>query len=459
MGKPAHSLRFLGGTGTVTGSKYLFETEQSRVLVDCGLFQGLKNLRVRNRHPLPVPAESLDAVVLTHAHLDHSGYVPSLVRQGFRGPLVMTTGTAELCSIVWPDSAHLLAEEAERANRKGTSRHEHAEPLYTIDDVNRALELVKTVDFDTDIPLRPDITARFLHAGHILGASQAHLTVGSTRVHFTGDLGRPHDALMNPPADLIESDILITESTYGDRTRPHIDSAAEIAEAFRPVLERHGVVVIPAFAIGRTQELLLHLYRLMRDGALPKVPVYVNSPMASHATEMYHRHLEEHQLAAGEFEAIYDYAHMVESVADSKALNERHGPMIIIAGSGMMTGGRVLHHIRAFGSNPRNAIVIAGYQAEGTRGRLLADGASTLRIFGDDVPIGAEVIELSTMSAHADADEILEWMRSAPTAPRMTFVTHGEPSASDRLRFRIQDELGWNARVPLDGERIDLDAL
>lgn len=457
MRRPENSLQFLGATGTVTGSKYLIEAGGKRILVDCGLFQGYKELRLRNWEPFPVPPDTIDTVLLTHAHLDHSGYVPSLVRDGFRGKVVATTGTAELVSIMWPDSAHLLEEEAERANRKGYTKHHPAKPLYSIDDVNQALGQIRITEYDKVLDIAPGVTATFLPAGHILGASQLRLTVGEKTIHFTGDLGRQHDPLMKPPRPYQGSDILITESTYGDRDHPNIDPEKELGPAIGPVLERGGVVVIPAFAVGRTQGLLLHVWRLMDHGEIPRVPVYVNSPMAESATSMYHRHREEHRIDDSEFSSMYDVAHMVRTVEESKALNERHGPMIIIAASGMMTGGRVLHHVVAFGGDPKNAILIAGYQAGGTRGRLLAEGATSLRIFGHDVPIRAEVVQLNSMSGHADSQEILNWMKHAPQPPRITYVTHGEPAASDRLRSDIDHSLGWNVRVPHDRETIDLD--
>ena len=457
MSRPSHTLQFLGGTETVTGSKYLIESDGARILVDCGLFQGVKNLRELNRKAFPVPPDTIDTVLITHAHLDHSGFVPALVKQGFRGDVVMTPGSAELCSILWPDSAHLLEEEAAHANKHGYSKHSPATPIYTIDDVNAALGQVRTANFGEVLNLASGMQAEFLHAGHILGAAQLRVTVNGVSVHFTGDLGRPNDPLMNAPEPFTGSDVLIAESTYGDRAHPEINPEAELAEAIRPVLERGGVVVIPAFAVGRTQALMLHVWRLIDRGEIARVPVYVNSPMASSATRMYSEHREEHRINIEEFRDMYDVAHMVRTVDDSKALNERHGPMIIIAASGMMTGGRVLHHLLKFGTDPNNAILISGYQAVGTRGRLLADGADSLRIFGRDVPIRAEVIHIESMSAHADADQMIAWMRGAPSAPNMTYVTHGEPNASDRLRFRVADELHWPVRAPRMGETIDLD--
>jgi metallo-beta-lactamase family protein len=457
MERPQNSLSFLGATETVTGSRYLIESAGKRVLVDCGLFQGYKNLRLKNWQEFPVPPDTIDFVLITHAHLDHSGYVPALVKHGFRGKVLMTTGTAELCEIMWRDSAHLLEEEAERANRKGYSKHKPAKPLYNQDDVERALDRVNTVQFDKEVEITGGIRAKFIHAGHILGAAQLQLTVNGKVIHFSGDLGRESDPLLNPPAALEACDILVTESTYGDKTHPRIDPELELKPILKKVLERAGTVVIPAFAVGRTQALMLHTYRLMKRGEIPEVPIFVNSPMAENVTSMYHRHKEEHRIDLEEFDAMYSVAKMVHSVEESKELNDRRGAKIIIAASGMMTGGRVLHHVVAYGQDPKNAILISGYQAGGTRGRLLAEGATSLRIFGQDVPIKAEVFQLETLSGHADAAELIAWMKTAPRPPKQTYVTHGEPSASDRMRFRIENELGWSARAPFDREVIDLD--
>ena len=457
MERPQNSLSFLGATETVTGSRYLIESAGKRVLVDCGLFQGYKNLRLKNWQEFPVPPDTIDFVLITHAHLDHSGYVPALVKHGFRGKVLMTTGTAELCEIMWRDSAHLLEEEAERANRKGYSKHKPAKPLYNQDDVERALDRINTVHFDKEVEIAGGIRAKFIHAGHILGAAQLQLTVNGKVIHFSGDLGRESDPLLNPPAALEACDILVTESTYGDKTHPRVDPEFELKPILKKVLERGGTVVIPAFAVGRTQALMLHTYRLMKRGEIPEVPIFVNSPMAENVTSMYHRHKEEHRIDLEEFDAMYSVAKMVHSVEESKELNDRRGAKIIIAASGMMTGGRVLHHVVAYGQDPKNAILISGYQAGGTRGRLLAEGATSLRIFGQDVPINAEVFQLETLSGHADADELIAWMKTAPRPPKQTYVTHGEPSASDRMRFRIENELGWSARAPFDREVIDLD--
>ncbi|GCA52903.1 ribonuclease [Sinorhizobium sp. KGO-5] len=453
----ASSLQFLGAAGTVTGSRYLLEAEGNRVLIDCGLFQGYKQLRDRNRAAFPVPPETIDTVLLTHAHLDHSGYIPALVRNGFRGKVVCTLATAELCSLLLPDSGHLQEEEARYAKRKGYSKHASPEPLYTLEDAEASLKHIATRDFDTEFEVGNGIRARFLHAGHLLGAAQISLDVAGTTLHFSGDLGRPQDPLMRPPLPLVEADILVCESTYGNRKHPRIDAEAELAPVIRRVISRGGVIVIPAFAVGRAQGIMLQIARLRQRGDIPAVPVFLNSPMAIDATDIYHRFHDEHHVSVEECRAMYSIATMVRSAEESKALNLRRGPMIIISASGMLTGGRVLHHLQAFGSDARNAILLSGFQAGGTRGAALAGGADHLRMFGHDVPIRAEVVQLESFSGHADADEILDWMKQANRPPKMTYVTHGEPDAADTLRARINREFGWQARVPEHLERIDLE--
>ena len=450
------SLRFLGATGTVTGSRYLVDSNGRRILVDCGLFQGYKQLRDRNRLPFPVPPESIDAVLMTHAHLDHSGYIPALVRDGFTGRVYATSGTAELCSLLLPDSGHLLEEEASFAKKRGSSKHDNPRPVYTAADAVKALASFENQEFDQDIDLGSGIHATFVPAGHILGASQIHLGIGKVSVHFTGDLGRANDPLMHPPRRLEAVDILVSESTYGNRTHADVDPEVELGLVIRRVAKRGGVILIPAFAVGRPETLLLHLSRLRDRGEIPDIPVFLNSPMAINASEIYQRHQNEHHVTENEFTSMYNLAKLVRTVDDSKLLNLRGGPMIIISASGMLTGGRVLHHVAAYGSDPRNAIILTGFQAGGTRGAALSRGEDHLRIYGQDIPIKAEVVQLDSLSAHADSDEILQWMRSAAHAPRMTYITHGEPAASDALRLRIKHELGWDARVPEHLESVDL---
>ena len=449
------SLSFLGATGTVTGSRYLIQASGRRILVDCGLFQGYKQLRLRNWNPFPVEPSSIDAVLLTHAHIDHSGYLPALIRDGFRGKVHCTAATAELCELMLPDSAHLQEEEARFALRHRYSRHARPRPLYSVDDANDALRHLHEIEFDRPLDLGAGLQVEFIPAGHLLGAAQIRLTVAGRTVHFSGDIGRPSDPMMRPPRPFGGADILVCESTYGDRTHPQVEAEAELAAIVNRTADRGGVVVIPAFAVGRAQVLMLQIARLQARGAIPDTPVFLNSPMAIDATQIYRRHHDEHHVSDGECQAMFELAHRVRTVDESKALNTRPGPFIVISASGMLTGGRVLHHVVSFGPDPRNTIVLSGFQAGGTRGAALARGDQVLRIFGRDVPIRAEVVQIESMSAHADANEILTWLGAAP-APEMTYVTHGEPGSSDRLRFRIDHELRWNVRVPEHLERIDL---
>lgn len=452
------TLQFLGAAGTVTGSRYLVESSGKRILVDCGLFQGYKLLRERNRANFPVPPDSIDTVLLTHAHLDHSGYIPALVRNGFRGKVICTPATLDLCSLLLPDSGHLQEEEAKYARKKGYSKHGDPAPLYTAEDAEAALKRFVVHDFDSDFEVAEGIRARFHHAGHLLGAAQISLDLEGTKLHFSGDLGRVHDPMLRPPQPLQEADVLVCESTYGNRAHARVDAGAELAPIIRRVAARGGVIVIPAFAVGRAQGVMLHIARLRQRGEIPAIPVYLNSPMAINATEIYHRYHDEHHVTDAECQAMYELATMVRTVDESKALNLRKGPMIIISASGMLTGGRVLHHLVAFGADPRNAILLSGYQAGGTRGAVLAAGADHLRIFGQDVPIHAEVVALGSFSGHADADEIMAWMAGATPKPRTVYVTHGDPDAADALRARIGRELGWSARVPEHLERVNLGA-
>ncbi len=454
--KDVFRVQFLGANGTVTGSRYLVEAGDRRILVDCGLFQGYKPLRLRNWAPFPVDPKSIDAVILTHAHLDHSGYLPRLVRSGFSGPAWCTQATSSLCGILLPDSGRLLEEEAGYANRTGTSKHHPAEPLYSEEDANRSLRQLRGVAFNRTFEPAPGIKASLHLQGHILGAAAVTLEYQGRRITFSGDLGRPHDPVMLPPSPPADSDWIVTESTYGDRAHPPETPKEELGEVLRRVAARGGVVVIPAFAVGRAQLLLHIIAQLQSSGQAPAVPVYLNSPMATGVTDLYRNYPDLHRIDSAGLNELERMTRMVTSAEESKALNRRKGPMVIVSASGMVTGGRVLHHLIAFAPDPRNAIVLCGFQAGGTRGASIAAGASTVRIYGQDVPIRAEVVQLSAASAHADADEILDWLRSAPHQPRGIFVTHGEPDAADALRVRIQRELGWTAHVPEYLEYADL---
>lgn len=406
--------------------------------------------------PFPVAPGTLDAVAVTHAHLDHTGYIPALVRDGFKGPVYGTAGTIELCKLLLPDSGHLQEEEARYAEKSGSSIHRFPTPLYTAADAVRSLNSFSVCDFDSPFDLAPGITAELLPAGHILGAAQIQLKIGGTKVHFTGDLGRVNDPLMFPPRGLGAVDVLVAESTYGNRTHPKVDAEKQLGEIVTRVAKRGGVVMIAAFAVGRAETLMLHLCRLMNKGAIPSIPVYLNSPMAIDASGIYQRFRNEHRLEQRDYENMYKLAKLTRTVDDSKLLNLHGGPMIIISASGMLTGGRILHHLMAYGPDPRNVVVLSGYQAGGTRGAALEAGERHLRIYGQDIPIRAEVVSLDSLSAHADSDDLIQWMKAAPSAPRMTYITHGEPESSDALRLRIKRELGWPARVPEHLESISL---
>ena len=442
-------LTFLGATGTVTGSKTLVEHEGHRLLVDCGMYQGFKNLRQRNWSSLPVPARELDAVVLTHAHIDHSGWLPLLYKQGFRKRVWCTESTAELCRILLPDAGHLQEEEAAYANRKGFSRHHPALPLYTEADAVASLKLLAPVEWDRRFQAVPGVEACLLRAGHILGASMVRLAAGGRSVLFSGDLGRPNDPIMRAPVPPPQADALVIESTYGNRTHEAGDPGERIAEVINRTIERQGVVLIPAFAVGRAQSILWHVVTLKERGLLPaSLPVYLNSPMAVDATAIYRRHPGEHRLDREACARMGAGASVVNTPQDSINLNAMPGPMVVIAASGMATGGRVVHHLKAFAPDARNTILLVGFQAGGTRGAALLEGAPTIKIHGEHVPVRAEVASINNLSAHADANELIAWARAMPAAPQQVFVNHGEPGAADTFRLRLTEELGWNASVP-----------
>jgi metallo-beta-lactamase family protein len=449
-------LQFLGATDTVTGSKYLLQQGTSRVLVDCGLFQGYKQLRLRNWAPLPVDAASIHAVILTHAHIDHSGYLPLLARQGFHGRVYCTPATHDLCRILLPDSGHLQEEEADFANRHKTSKHAPALPLYTRDDAERCLKLFHSVPFDHAWAPAPGLNASLSPSGHMLGSSFVRMDNGSRSILFSGDIGRPHDLVLKPPSQADGADYLVVESTYGDRTHPGTDPLPELGEVIRRTAARGGVVVIPAFAVGRAQSLMYCIHLLQEQGAIPKLPVYLNSPMAASATQTYQQHRGELRLSAAQCEAMAHTARIIHTPEESRWLNAQHGPLVIIAASGMATGGRVVHHLKAFAPDARNTILFAGFQAGGTRGAKIARGDPTIRIFGEDVPVRAEVAQLDDLSAHADAGEILAWLKGFKVVPRQTFITHGEPPAADAMRERIERELHWACHMPAYRETVTL---
>jgi metallo-beta-lactamase family protein len=449
-------LTFLGATGTVTGSKYLITAGSRRILVDCGLFQGLKQLRLRNWAGFAVDPKIIDAVVLTHAHIDHSGYLPLLARNGFSGKVYCSYGTRDLCEILLPDSGHLQEEEADYANRKGFSKHAPALPLYTQDDAERCLKLLTPIDTERDIDLGDGISLRLAHSGHIVGSSFVRLTHQGKSIVFSGDLGRPNDIVMKPPVRVAQATHIVLESTYGDRLHGRENPQTQLAEIINRTVQRRGVVVVPTFAVGRAQELLYYLHLLKASRVIPDIPVYLNSPMAVDATRIFHQHPEEHRLTPGQCNDMCHVARIVNTVEESRQLNTRSGPMIILSASGMATGGRVVHHLKAFVSDARNTVLFAGFQAAGTRGAAMLAGAQCIKIHGEYIPVRAEIALLSNLSAHADYSEIMAWLGGFESPPQQTFITHGEPVAADALRHRIEEQRGWRCRVPDYLETVDL---
>ncbi len=457
------TLQFLGAAGTVTGSRFLLEHEGKRVLIDCGLFQGRKEWRERNWEPMPVPPESLDAVVLTHAHIDHTGGLPRLVKDGYQGPVFSTPGTRDLVALLLPDSAYLQEEEARYANSTHYSRHSPALPLYTSEDAHRALKLFESIDYERPREIVPGITLTMVRAGHILGSAVCVFELTSTkqRVVFTGDLGRYNVPILRDPQHVSWATTLVAESTYGDRIHPETDPGDALADAVNATAKRGGMVVIPAFAIGRTQDILYRLRRLEDQKQIPVLNVFVDSPMACDATPIYLAHADDHDLVMtsmlerGRTPLATEWTKFVTSVNDSKRLNGLDGPGIILSASGMATGGRILHHLAHRLPDERNTVLFVGYQSEGTRGRRLLDGERELKIHGEQVPVRAEIRSISGFSAHADADEMTRWMNGFESPPKQTLLVHGEPKALDAHWNRVTAR-GWKAQVPRYLETIEL---
>ena len=449
-------LTFLGAAGSVTGSKYLVEAAGKRLLVDCGIFQGTTELKERNWKPLPVEPKTIDFLALTHAHLDHTGWLPVLVKAGYRGPIYANPATIDLTTILLKDSAHLQEEDAEHARSKKYSRHADPRPLYTTEDVEPTLKLIKKMPRSGGFDISPEFHVASFDAGHILGSSSLELTITEggkkTVIVFSGDIGRYDEPILKDPVTPpSNADVLICESTYGDREHPEGDPAELLAQIVNRVAKRGGSIVIPAFAIGRTQTFMYYLRQLEDQQRIPRLPVYVDSPMALTATDLYVKYKEDHNLqyvreegndGKGDPLNVHEF-HLTRSVEESKAINNVKTPCIIISASGMVSGGRVLHHLAQRLSDKRNAVILAGFQAEGTRGRALQEGAKSLKLFGQDVPVGAEIVEMGQFSAHAGKSELLRWLTALPAAPKQTYLTHGEPSAAQALQTAIQEKFHW----------------
>jgi metallo-beta-lactamase family protein len=455
-------LTFLGAARTVTGSKYLLEHKGRRVLFDCGLFQGLKELRLRNWDEFPVPPDSIDVVVLTHAHLDHVGYLPRLVAQGFRGRVICTAGTADLCQLVLPDAGRIQEEDARQANRHGYSKHHPALPLYTESDAFRALSQLQPRGYHRSIEVTPDLSVEFAQAGHLLGSSFILARVdGAGTILFGGDLGRYSRPVLKDPAGAVDADVVLVESTYGDRDHPPDDDGTMLAEVIHDTVRRGGKLIIPSFAIGRVEELLYWVRRLEQERRIPVLPVYVDSPMAVEALRYYSARVAEldpEMRPAAKDVLVFGSTRFqtVASPQQSKELTASKRSAIVISASGMATGGRVLHHLAATLPDPKNTILFVGHQAVGTRGRQLVDGASEVRIHGHQIGVSARVARIDSMSAHADRGEILRWLGTLPRRPGRLCLVHGEPVAMDALKVLVKDRLGWDAHTPAHAETIAL---
>jgi metallo-beta-lactamase family protein len=460
---PTPTVRFLGAAGTVTGSKHLVDTGRNQVLLDCGLFQGLKALRQRNWDPPPLAPGEFEAVVLSHAHIDHSGYLPVLVRHGFQGPIYCTPATADLLKLLLPDSAYLQEEQAEYANFRGFSRHSPALPLCTVEDAHAALALVQPRPYGQAFDVTDDVRATFRPAGHILGSATVDLDVGnpSRKLVFSGDLGRWDRPVLPDPELVAEADVLLLEATYGNRAHPP-DPVDDLARVVRAAAKRGGALIIPAFAVGRTQEILWHLRELEEAGAIPALPVYMDSPMAIEATDVYRKHSEDHDeamaaiLADGGTPFATRQTRVAPSRQESVKLNDLVGPVVIISASGMATGGRVLHHLNLRLPDPRTTVLLVGFQAQGTRGRQLQEGRREIRMFGREIEVRATIESLDGLSAHADQAEILRWLDGFDRPPHRTYLVHAEPTAADALQDIIASRLGWTVRPARDGEEVPI---
>lgn len=443
-------LTFLGATGTVTGSKYLLADGNKKILIDCGLFQGQKELRLRNWDKPPVDPQNLNALLLTHAHLDHSGYIPKMVKNGFKGPIYCSEATFDLCKILLPDSGHIQEEDAERANRYSYSKHKPALPLYTEQDARHCLQYFKPVDFGQPHRLGDDLSFTLHRAGHILGASFIKVSDGGgTSILFSGDIGRYNDPVMKDPAQIQDVDYLVVESTYGDRLHDKNDPTEDIEKIVNETAARGGTVIIPAFAVGRAQSIMYYLHKLKTEKRIPAtIPIYLDSPMAINASDLLCKHLNDHRMPRGLCMDVCGIATYTRTPAESKAINQSSMPKIIISASGMATGGRVLHHLKHYVGDQRNTVLLAGYQAAGTRGDRLARGEKEIKIHGQMWPVRAQIVKMDNMSAHADYSEILKWMSNFRESPRKIFVTHGEPVAAASLQKKIIEKYGWDAVVP-----------
>lgn len=449
-------ISFLGATGTVTGSKYLLQSTGSSILVDCGLFQGHKELRLRNWDQIPLDYKTINAIVITHAHIDHTGYLPLLVKKGYSGEIYATKPTKELCSILLPDSGYLQEEDAHRANKYGYSKHKPALPLYTEHDGVIAAQKIMPVNFGQNYQITDDFKVEWNRAGHILGASFLRIEAEGQSILFSGDLGRYCDPIMRPPVAIQNADYIVVESTYGNRLHDKSDPEKMIGDIINATAKNGGTVLIPSFAVGRSQIILYHIYRLKEAGVIPDLDVYLDSPMAIDATKFMCMYEAEHKLTAAECKQVFGSVHYTNTVEQSKAIGQNPMPKIVISASGMATGGRVLHHLKQFAPDHRNSIIFAGYQAGGTRGDRMVNGAREVKIHGTMVSIRSRVESLSNTSAHADYEEVLQWLSGLTKPPRKVFITHGEAASAISLKEKIEEKFGWECYVPEYLEKVEL---
>lgn len=447
---------FWGASGTVTGSRFLLNGSKGRLLIDCGMFQGGKQIRKRNWESFPADPASINSVVLTHAHIDHSGFLPAFVRDGFSGPIYCTPATAELLELLLRDSAHLQEEEARYANKKKSSRHVPAKPLFTIHDAEAALKLLEIRKFGVTFSAAPGFDITFSRAGHILGAASVRVVENGVSLLVSGDLGQDRDLVMHKPDDPPLADYVLIESTYGDRLHAKDDPFTAIERVVSKTIANGGSVLFPAFAVGRSQVLMHILAELRHQERIPNVPIYLNSPMATDVTDMYLRYASEHNLTDEECSRIWSGIEFVQTIEQSKELTASNEPKIVISASGMATGGRVLHHLIAMLPHSQNSVVFAGHQVEGTRGFLLVNGEKQIRIYGDDVNVFANIVHLEELSAHADRDELISWLKKMPAKPKKVFVVHGEPEAAGSLQQIIRDEMHRQVEIPNHGITHDL---